>query len=238
MSLGPVIIFIDGLSEIDSKNTVKLNTWLPNEIFTETKFVITLSKSSEYYSELLNRKSCLSHEIRLFENDLDYKNFYTKQILPESLNKLNGFHDKNNALYEKFLSILPELKMSNHYENPLFNQIIAQEIFSFDEEIYQANSINNSDQQYVDNEMSESHDYPKSMSSLNISSKTSQSGANTNLLISYIEEVITLRELIQKVIKRYLKKNNWSTDQSQLISSSKLIANMYPYSFQFLFNFS
>ena len=35
---------------------------------------------------------------------------------------------------------------------------------------------------------------------------------------NYIEELSTLRELIQKIIKRYIKRNNWSTNKTMPIS--------------------
>ena len=216
LCLGPAFIYIDGLGELETQNTIKLNTWLPNKLENNCKFVITLSKSSDYYSELITRRSCVSHELNVFNNDNDYREMFGK-LIGLNLGNLSTNHS-NNVVYGKFLSIFSELKAADHVTNPLFIQLIAQEVFTFDKEIYKTHPIHVTSRKSpgLDHSLTEGHEIStnRSTSPSNKSSVSTSSSVSVNVINSYIEEVSTIREIIQKIIKRYIKKNNWSTDSS------------------------
>ena len=133
----------------------------------------------------------------------------------------------NNVIYGKFLSFYNELKTSDHFSNPLFIQLIAQEIFTFDKEIFKTYplnaALNRRSPGNLDRSLVEGHETSRELSnrspSMSVKSGLSnESTMSVNIINSYIEEVSTIREIIQKIIKRYIKKNNWSTDSSTPLS--------------------
>ena len=203
LSLGPSIIFIDGLSEIESqKQLVKLNLWLPKKIETQTKFIITLRKATASYSELSSYKSSFLHNLIIFKSEEDYKITFAK-LLNAQLSS-NGI-DNKNTLFSKFQTIYSMLKSANHARNPLFIQLIAKELLCFDNEIYKSHPIH----------------HRKSVASSLFSSDTRSSlnMSENHLLESYIEDVSTICEVIQKIIMRYItKRYNWSTRTTLPIS--------------------
>jgi len=229
LTLGPAFIFIDGIGELETQNTMSLNVWLPNKLQTTCKFVFTLSRSSDYYSELSVRKSCLSHELTVFNGDNDYREMFAKLIGLNLGTSLSNNHS-SNLIYGKFLSIYSELKTANHFSNPLFVQLIAQEIFTFDKEIYKNNPIlagssmsrrstHNLERSLVEVDPDTARELKNKSPSASIkSSMSTDSTVSVNVINSYIEEVSTIREIIQKIIKRYIKKFNWSTDTSMPLS--------------------
>ena len=74
LSLGPVYIFIDGLSELDNTSTTfNINQWLPNKLDVNCKFVFTLYKHCESYIELSKRKYTQIREFNALANETDYK---------------------------------------------------------------------------------------------------------------------------------------------------------------------
>lgn len=56
---------------------------------------------------------------------------------------------------------------------------------------------------------------------------TSQAGSvyssSLNFVDNYIEEVATIGEIIEKMIKRYIKKNNWSVNRDIALSIGKFL---------------
>ena len=171
----------------------------------------------------------MSHELSIFKEESDYRNIFGKLfgLNLNSLNNLNINHS-NNVLYGKFMSFFNELKAAAHISKPLYIQLIAQEIFSFDKEIYKSHPVHISrrisqvDQRRtsLDKSLTEGHEIVASnrSSSPNRSSNSIQSSVSVNVINSYIEEVLTLREIIQKILTRYIKKYNWSVDPSIAIS--------------------
>ena len=291
LALGPVVIFIDGMSELVSK--VKLNEFLPNETNIKFanynyKFVLTLRKSSDNYTELVSHKNCKTQDLVAFSSDLDYINFFFKHLnSEEKLSSTSTFivpTSSYNVLYNKFLRYINELKNSRHGKNPLYLQLIAQELFTFDKYVYpshpiyayssksptasqvfasnetgsnkklsQATSVDQKpvpslltrsllmknqgpDQARVGAQMMGStttlHSQAKSMAAETASLKSHDnesakseaiSGEHQNLVDLYIEEVSTLREIVQKIFSRYIvKKGNWSTNASQPLSTGKI----------------
>lgn len=218
LEFGSTVVFIDGLDDLINKQ--KLTSWLPNLAeMNETKFVITLQKSSDYYAELLNNKSCVSFALSTFKSDKDYHNLFSK-ILDS-----NSTRDNNNVLFGKYLSIFNEFKQAHHASNPLYAKLIAQEIFSFDKDIFRPVALQMSARFRPDESVTSKGSYEteeiKAHSSLSYSSMSSSSvrtTASSNIMENYIEEVSTLRELIQKILKRYIKRNNWSTNRGEPIS--------------------
>ena len=221
LDLGPSVIFIDGLDEISTKQ--KLSSWLPKIIETESKFVFTIRKSSEYYAEFQANKHCVSFELITFKNENDYHSLFGKLLDLNTNSKENS-----NVLFGKYMSISSDFQAAHHASNPLYSKLIALEIFSFDKDIFKASAANLSARvganSRVDSTTSSSvgiYDDVKVNSSLSYSSMSSSSNRtnnSVNIMENYIEEVSTLRELIQKIIKRYIKKNNWSTNSSVPIS--------------------
>jgi len=231
LGLGPVIIFIDGLTELNSNHSIKLSTWLPNKLDSNCKFVFTLTKSSEYYNELNSRKASTSFELNIFSEENDYRLIFGKYlgIEDEYLDNLN--HNlSNNALFGKFLSYFHELKTADHINNPVFIQVIAQELFSFDKEIYKTHPVYSNRKNSGSNlgQLDSDHGnlisstfVTQSVSSNQSNNTSSLSASSINIINSYIEEVSTIREIIQKILKRYLKKNNWSVNSSTALSVGK-----------------
>jgi hypothetical protein len=236
LCLGPVTIFLDGLSEMDTNHTVKICDWLPTK-FDSCKFVITLNRSSEHYADLVNTKSCIIHELNVFSNETDYRLMVAKILSNKNINSNEIDTDKNllakNVLYGKFISFLNELKLSNHYTNPLFIQMIAQEIFTFDKEIYKRNQVNmnivSSNEHVIRHDSTEHHSkitnelsgnpYDK-QALVSVNESNSTANHSVNIINSYIEEVSTLRGIMEKIIKRYInKKNNWSLDNTIPLST-------------------
>ncbi len=233
LELGPSIILIDGLDGLNSKQ--KLSTWLPPKIEAHTKFVLTLRKSSEYYTELKANSYCESFELNVFKQEKDYHNLFGKLL------DVNSNKDSNNVLFGKFLSIFNEFKMAHHASSPLYAKLIAQEIFSFDKDIFKANPVTSARYPREDSASSSSfdlYDDIKVNSSLSYSSMSSSSARTTssvNVMQNYIEEVSTLRELIQKIIKRYIKRNNWSTNKTMPISLESKYFEIFILKYLFLF---
>ncbi len=221
LELGPSVIFIDGLDEINTKQ--KLTSWLPKVIETDSKFVFTMRKSSEYHAEFLANKQCISFELITFKNEKDYHSLFGK-LLDLNMNS----KDNSNVLFGKYLSISSDFQEAHHASNPLYSKLIALEIFSFDKDIFRASAANLSARvgaisrgDSTTSSSLEIYDDVKVNSSLSYSSMSSSSNRTSNsvnIMENYIEEVSTLRELIQKIIKRYIRKNNWSTNSSVPIS--------------------
>ena len=237
LNLGPVYIFIDGLNEC--AHAIKLSNWLPAKLEnSECKFVFTLSKSCESFAELSARKSCIVRELGIFNKDTDYTSMFARLLCSSNANRYEiNYNQSNNILFAKFMGFFHELKMANHIKNPLFIQLIANEIFTFDRDIYKTHQVHidhalslaEGRTAQVTNELKEGHKKlhvsstnsgGRKMSMMSSSSSESQK-ASVNIINSYIEEVTTLRELIQKILKRYLKKNNWSTNTSESLSVGK-----------------
>ena len=212
--LGPAIIFIDGLSELNSKTSLPIDKWLPQKIDEpECKFVFTMRDSSEFLHELTKRTDCLVHNLILIDNQNDYDLFFKKCL------GANDPGDSNsNVLYKKYLSIFNELKSSEHFRNPLFLSLIAQEIFSFDKEIFKNHPVHMSRMNSVsgsslDDNLVEGHEIVTSRSSA-----SSLLNNSVNIMNSYFEDVATIREIIQKILKRYLRKNNWCVEDNLPLS--------------------
>ncbi|CAF0851226.1 unnamed protein product [Brachionus calyciflorus] len=192
--LGPVFIFIDGLSELDPRRTLSLSTWLPKKLDeTECKFVFSLRNSSDVYKELRKRVDCVHHEMNLFQVDSDYELFFRKSLCVHET-------ENSNVLYAKFLSIFNELKTSEHIQ--IFKNHPVH--------LSRLNSVAGSG---VDGSLVEGHEIVSSRSSA-----SSLLNNSVNIMNSYIEEVSTIREIIQKILKRYLRKNNWSVNKDMPLS--------------------
>lgn len=209
--LGPANIFIDGLSELNPKMNLPIGQWLPQKIDEpECKFVFTMRDSSEYYRELSKRSDCLLHNLILLDSISDYERFFKKYL--GVTNATNS-----NVLYTKYLNIFNELKTSEHVNNPLFLTLIAQELFSFDKEIFKNHPVHmsrlNSVVTSVDGSLVEGHEIVTSRSSA-----SSLLNNSVNIMNSYFEDVATIREIIEKILKRYLRKNNWSVDDTVPLS--------------------
>lgn len=242
LSLGAVCVFIDGLSELDPSHSIKLNKWFPSKLEPECKFIFTLNKSSEYMADLAERKSSCINELKLFANDKDYLSLYDLLYGVDNLNQpdfTNTDRAKSNFLFSRFSEQLKNLKRSLHKENPLYVKLIAHEIFSFDKEIYQTNAEYSEPNVNVNLEKSVYFDADEpveygagsgddAVTASSIKSSTIISNPIT-LLTSYIEEVSNIREVIQKIIKRYLKKNNWSTNTNVPLSTGNKSYNKKPF---------
>ncbi|CAF1140264.1 unnamed protein product, partial [Brachionus calyciflorus] len=92
------------------------------------------------------------------------------------------------------------------------------EIFSFDKEIFKNHPVhlsrlNSVAGSGVDGSLVEGHEIVSSRSSA-----SSLLNNSVNIMNSYIEEVSTIREIIQKILKRYLRKNNWSVNKDMPLS--------------------
>lgn len=222
---------------MDSNHTIKINDWLPIKC-DSCKFVITLNKSSEHYADLIGTKICITHELNVFSNETDYRIMIAKILSNKNINSNEINTDKTlfakNALYGKFISIFNELKSSNHFTNPLFIQMIAQEIFTFDKEIYKRHYVNmdmalnvistEHTTHQIDSDLTEGHAQASNEWSENSQNKQAivpvSSNHSVNIINSYIEEVSTLRGIMEKIIKRYInKKNNWSLDNTIPLST-------------------
>ena len=214
LRLGPSIIFIDGLSEIENQyQPVKLAQWLPKNINENSKFVLTLRKSTEWFAELASYNSSLATELVVFKVEEDYYKCFAKLLNTNVSVSSNGngtgrLHDPNNCLYNKSCSIYSGLKSANHATNPLFVQLIAKELFCFDHEIYRGHPMF----------------HRKSTTSSLFSTESRASMLSENHIIdSYLEDVSTLREVIQKILNRYLvKRYNWSTVSTMPLSKGMI----------------
>lgn len=60
-----------------------------------------------------------------------------------------------------------------------------------------------------------------------ITSNSTQSHHPVNVMNSYVEEVSTIREIIQKILKRSLKKNNWSVNLGLPLSTGIYATETY-----------
>lgn len=212
LRLGPSIICIDGLSELEHKQqTIKLSHWLPTTIDTNSKFILTLRKSTECYSELTAYKTSITSELVVFKGEQDYQNYFAK-LLEAGISGAGGL-DQNNCLYNKSCGIYSLLKTANHASNPLFVQLIAKELFCFDHEIYRNHPMYSR----------------KSTGSslLSAESRTVMQQTENHVIDSYIEDVSTIREVIQKIILRYLvKRYNWSTNTTKPLCKGKKRMNL------------
>ncbi len=244
LNLGPVYIFIDGLNECI--HSFKLTSWLPAKLDNpECKFVITLSKSSESFAELSQRKSSVTKEFNLFTKDTDYTRMFAQLLCTANPNRFDvAYSQANNILFAKFMSYFHELKTANHIKNPLYIQLIAQEIFSFDREIYKTHPVhieyalnvaeNKEVGKDLTRELKERHkklkpDINTRKASMMSMSSTDSQKASVNIINSYVEEVTTLRELVQKIIRRYLKRFNWSLNKNEPLSHSKFASLFFEY---------
>lgn len=138
LSLGPLCLFIDGLSELAHDHTIPLVTWFPTKLDAECKLVFTMNRASEFFVELANKKQTQLLELRTFENDADYRLMFAKFY---ALDPDNHQYSSANTLYAKFLAHFHELKTSSHIDSPLFVTLIAQEIFTFDRDIHQTHPV-------------------------------------------------------------------------------------------------
>jgi hypothetical protein len=241
LKLGPVTILIDGLSELETKNNLQLDIWLPIQLEPNCKFIFTLNSSSTIYDDMMRTRNnqTLKYDINTFETDDDYIMFFAKLLKLEAsklfsvTNKkvyqipieMLSFKDQNsqNNLYEKALKSLPDLKTARHFSNPLYCQLIAQELFSYDKDIFemhplgvsqQANELRYSvSQDYENGKITSHRGSIKRRGSISVASAGSLSVFN-----SYIEEVCTIRELVQKIIKRYILKYSWTTNEATQVS--------------------
>lgn len=219
LRLGPSIIFIDGIMENESETQpIKLNHWLPTVNDTKSKFVITSRRATKLFAELSNYRSATFNELNIFEGEGDYHNTFAK-LLNAQRPHSKGL-DQNNVLYLKYkhLFSLNMFSISNHASNPLFVQLIAKELFCFDNVIYKSHPMF----------------HRKSTASTMNSDATEGSSFNfkanndNHVIESYFEDVLTIRELIQKIIARYLmKKYNWpvKTKAGHPLTKSKLFEN-------------
>ena len=125
-------------------------------------------------------------------------------------------HNAHNKLYEKALTTLPELKTARNSTNPLFCLIIAQELFTFDKDLFEINTfippsiIDKRQSVFIS---SQDFDFDRNVASMN----------SVTVFNSYIEEVCTIRELVEKVINRYILKYSWTNNDSVQVSIGKLI---------------
>ena len=186
---------------------LKLSSWLPPNMHADVKFVLTLRKSSEVYSELSNYSTCVANELHVFDSDQDFHCIVSRQMELQN-NSYNS--DPNNILYAKFLSFYALLKSSNHASNPLFMQLIAKELFCFDADIYATHPL---------------YAVVSKLRTPLLAARSFQARVNTavtqppaNIIESYVENVYTLRELVQMIILRYLPKDNWSIKTTMPLS--------------------
>ena len=217
--MGPVIVFIDGVGEVESKNIVNLNVWLPKNLETNCKFVFTLNGTSSTYDFLIRTRKNESIKLNLktFETDNDYIMFFARQFKIETSKLLSSSNNKiftiptdllslenqnaHNKLYEKAIKYLSELKTARNSYNPFFCLIIAQELFTFDKDIFEINAI-----------------LPDRRHSLLQESDDDRNMSSVTVFNSYIEEVCTIREVAEKVIKRCLHKHSWTTNNNVQVS--------------------
>jgi hypothetical protein len=196
LRLGPSVIFIDGIMENKSESQpIKLSHWLPPHNDTKAKFVITLRRATKLFSDLSDYKSAVVSELTVFNGEDDYNKVYSK-ILSGQKSNLNPSDTRNNTLYSKYRSIFGLFSVTTHSSNPLFVQLIGKELSCFDNEIYKGNSMF----------------HRRSTASTMLSDLSESSAAKANDVIdSYFEDVSTIREIIQKIISRYLaKRYNWT----------------------------
>lgn len=191
---------------------IKLNHWLPTGNDTKSKFVITLRRATKLFAELSNYRSATFNELKIFECEDDYHNTFAKLLNAQKPNSKSL--DQNNVLYLKYKTLYNTnmFSISNHASNPLFVQLIAKELFCFDNVIYKSHPLF----------------HRKSTASTLTSDGTDSSVFKANndnhVIESYFEDVSTIREIIQKIIGRYLmKKYNWSVKAKagQPLSKSK-----------------
>ncbi len=157
----------------------------------------------------------MASELVVFKTEDDYYRCFAKLLNANvntntSSSATGRFHDPNNCLYNKFCSIYNLLKMANHATNPLFLQLIAKELFCFDHEIYRNHPI---------------FHRKSTTSSLFSADGRASILAENQIIDSYLEDVSTLREVIQKILNRYLiKRYNWSTGTNMPLSKGQLNA--------------
>jgi hypothetical protein len=159
--------------------------------------------------------------MNVFSNDFDYKVMFANILCIE--NKTQIIDDtklsSKNILYGKFLSVFNELKSSNHFSNPLFIQMIALEIFSFDKELFRKNKLYVNNIEMILTDMSQYQMTSFDDDSNSLATNSTILSISGNIINSYIEEVSTLRGIFEKIIKRYIKKNNWSLNNSISLST-------------------
>ena len=223
LKMGPVIVFIDGVGEVESKNVVNLNVWLPMNLENNCKFIFTLNGTSSTYDFLIRTRKHQSIKLTMktFATDEDYIMFFARQFKIETSKLLSVSNKKevftipsdllslenqnaHNKLYEKAIKSLAEVKLARNSYNPFFCLIIAQELFTFDKDIFEIQ-----------------FNLPEQRSSLvpddDLIANSSSSNAVT-VFNSYIEEVCTIRELVEKVIKRYILKYSWNANDNIQVS--------------------
>ncbi len=180
----------------------------------------------------MRRKQHVHHELTTFTNEKDYKLFFSNFLIVDFETKLGDNnekkqlqtmmqkHDAHNSLYNKFLRTLPELKIARHFNNPLYCQIIAQEIFSFDKELYDNHPFKYIDDNSISNTdgYSSSDDDTVYTTYLESSSILSKKQKTLNMFDVYIDDVYTLNELLQYFIKRLILKYSWNSDASAVVS--------------------
>jgi hypothetical protein len=231
LKYGPVVIFIDGLCAIEPKNYLPIDIWLPQRLEKNCKFVFTLNSSSKLYDEFAStrKKQYVHQELITFKYEADYKQFFSKFLITDYEAKFDDSnsklivqkHDPHNSLFNKFLRTLPELKVARHFTSPLYCQIIAQEIFSFDKDLYDNHPfkyIDDNSRRDDDDYYSSSDDDAINTTYLESSSLNVKKQKVLNMFDIYIDDVYTLNELFQYFIKRQLFKYSWNFDASVPVS--------------------
>ena len=273
LRLGPVLICIDGLNDLDDGSgggggghVLTMSQLIPSKLEPDCKFVLTVQNSSECYVELASRRQCAVHEFELLRRgaDDDYKSLFRRLLNATA----DGSADNpnRNVLYAKCMDAFRELKAAHHFANAFFIVMMAQEIFNFDKEIYKthpvhleyalnnlvqtsgldpnltdghqivesvtsalnntananANNTSSNDNNNNNNNTSGSNEYSSSLSKSGgggAGAGKSATSFSVNIINSYIEEVSTLKGIMEKIIKRYIKKNiNWSRDTTVPLS--------------------
>lgn len=142
LSLGPLNLFIDGLSELDQNHTLAFDLWFPAKLQPDTKLIFTLRRTSDLYLNLSANKSVSVCEMRTFLSDSDHHALVAR-FFSFYADEIKRFDPNTNCLVAKYLDLFASMKESNHIDNPMFVSLMAHEVFTFDKEIHKTHRVRN-----------------------------------------------------------------------------------------------
>lgn len=157
LMLGPLWLFVDGVSELDPNHSIAFDIWFPTKFDSESKFVFTVRRTSDLYLNLTgigsgssvantdaSSKSAQQHvsvcEMRTFLDDADNHAFVAR-FFSFYEDEIKGFNPNVNCLVAKYLDLYTNIKESNHVQNPMYITLMAHEVFIFDKEIHKNHRV-------------------------------------------------------------------------------------------------
>lgn len=150
MRLGPVFLFVDGLSELDQNHSIPFDLWFPERRLdsssapADTRFILTVRRTSELYLSLTspnsNNKTVSVCDMRAFLSDSDYHELVAP-VFSFYSDEIRQFDPNLNCLVAKHLDLFASMKESNHIENPMYISLMAHEVFTFDKEIHRSHRV-------------------------------------------------------------------------------------------------